>query len=204
MQREKKPLYLIQQAGMLLQMPRSHKRNLGTAFDTIASHSFHVTIIAYVLAKLEWLSDEQAYKCMAMATFHDIAESRTGDHDFVAKNYNDCDEEKAIKDQCAWLPFEDNLQGLLSEYEMRISVESKVVKDADSLAQTFHERVLMRQGNKMAEQWFESDYINRIPFLTTNSAKNIAYQLKNSNPNERWWDEFIDSNFDQTNLTWRK
>jgi 5'-deoxynucleotidase YfbR-like HD superfamily hydrolase len=34
-----------------------------------------------------------------MATFHDLAEARTGDHDFIAKNYNQCDEEKAIHDQ---------------------------------------------------------------------------------------------------------
>jgi putative hydrolases of HD superfamily len=101
------------------------------------------------------MTNEQAYRCMAMATFHDVAESRTGDHDFFAKNYNVCDEDRAIKDQCAGLPFESDLHGLLAEYEERQTTESKVVKDADSLAQTFHERVLMRQGNKMAEQWFE-------------------------------------------------
>jgi 5'-deoxynucleotidase YfbR-like HD superfamily hydrolase len=101
------------------------------------------------------MTNEQAYKCMAMATFHDVAEGRTGDHDFFAKNYNVCDEDKAIKDQCAGLPFESDLHDLLTEYEERQTIESKIVKDADSLAQTFHERVLMRQGNKMAEQWFE-------------------------------------------------
>lgn len=92
--------FLIQQAGSLMQMPRSHRRTLGTAFDTIASHSYHVSVIAYILAQMEGLSDEQAMQACTTAVFHDLAEARTGDHDFIAKNYNHCDEEKAIHAQC--------------------------------------------------------------------------------------------------------
>jgi len=48
-----KSLFLIEQAAQLMLMPRSHKKNLGTSYDTIASHSFHVAIIALTIAKIE-------------------------------------------------------------------------------------------------------------------------------------------------------
>ncbi len=66
-----KILHLIQQAGCLMLMPRAHVKNLGTTFDTVA--------------------------CV-MALFHDLAEARTGDIDFVGKHYTKAEEEKAIKD----------------------------------------------------------------------------------------------------------
>jgi putative hydrolase of HD superfamily len=90
----KKILYLIQQAGMLMQMPRTHKRNLGTTFDTVASHSFHTGIIGYILVRMENGSHEEALNAMAMGVLHDLVEARTGDQDFITKNYSTVDEEK--------------------------------------------------------------------------------------------------------------
>ncbi len=199
-----KALYLIQQAGQLMLMPRAHKRNLGTSYDTIASHSFHVSIIALVLAKMEWISDADAYKVSTMALLHDLAEARTGDHDFIAKNYNTCDETKAIDDQFKDLGFVNPFHDLLDEYEERSTAISHIVKDADILAQVFHERVLMRQGNKLAEQWYIAGKTIRDPALTTTSAKTIIDRMDTSNPNERWRAEFVDNNFSQKNLTGEK
>lgn len=194
-------LYLIQQAGQLMLMPRAHKRNLGTSYDTIASHTFHVSFIALVLAKMEWLSDADAYKASTMALLHDLAEARTGDHDFIAKNYNKCDEMKAIDDQFKDLGFANPFHDLLDEYEERSSVIARIVKDADNLAQFFHERVLMLQGNKLAEQRYTIDKTKRGVSLFTQSAKIIADKMDDSNPNERWRTEFVENNFSQKNLT---
>lgn len=196
-----KALYLIQQAGQLMLMPRAHKRNLGTTYDTIASHSFHVSVIALVLAKMEWLSDADAYKACSMALLHDLAEARTWDHDFIAKNYNDCDEAKAIDDQFKDLGFTNPFHELVDEYEERNTAIARIVKDADNLAQFFHERVLMWQGNKLAEQRYTIDNAKRGVRLFTQSAKAIADQMDGSNPNERWWTEFVDTNFSQKNFT---
>lgn len=70
---DKQALYFIEQAGMLLEMPRSHVRNLGNNTpDTIASHCYHVSVIAYVIARMEGLSHETGLHCMAMGTLHDL------------------------------------------------------------------------------------------------------------------------------------
>lgn len=187
----KKILYLIQQSGVLMMMPRSHNKQLGTTFDTVASHSHPVSIIAYCLARMEGLSNESALKSLAMATFHDLPEARTGDMDFVAKHYTSVDEERAIVDQFSGFEFGEDLKKLIEEYEIRTSLEAKCAKDADSLEQLYQEWVLMWQGNKIAQKWYESDYKDRVPGLRTESAKKLAYEMKESNPQEWWWSQFV-------------
>jgi len=163
----KRILYLIEQAGTLMHFPRSHKKHLGNTFDTVASHSHHVSIIAYCICRCEGLSHEEGLKAMAMATFHDLPEARTGDQDFVAKHYGEPDEEKAVADQFKDLPFTNDLMSLINEYEDRETLVSKCAKDADSLEQMYQEWYLMWQGNLMAKIWFESDFNDRVPSLRT-------------------------------------
>jgi len=188
-----------------MEMPRTHVRNLGNNVpDTIASHCYQVSVIAYCLARMEGLSHESGLKAMSMGTLHDLAEARTGDADFVAKNYVDIDEEKAIKDQFAGLPFGEDLLKLMSEYEERESLESKCAKDADVLAQMYIEWILTWRGNKLAERWFEGDFTHRVPFLRTESAKKIALDMKDSHPHEWWWTEFVDKGVNHSHLNGKK
>lgn len=187
----KKVLYLIQQAGSLMQMPRSHNRSLGTTFDTVASHSHHVSIIAYCIARMEKLTHEQSMKAMAMGALHDLAEARTGDMDFIAKHYCAPEEEKAVDDQFSGFEFGSDLSNLLEEYEERKTIESKCAKDADSLEQLYQEWVLTWQGNKLAQKWYEGDFKHRVPSLKTKSAQKLAYEMKESNPNEWWSSQFV-------------
>ena len=189
----KKILFLIEQAGTLMNFPRSHQKNLGNTFDTVASHSHHVSIIAYCIARMENLSHEEAMKSLTMAVFHDLPEARTGDQDFVAKHYGEVDEEKAIKDQFSDLPFTDDLMNLVKEYEDRDTLVAKCAKDADSLEQMYQEWFLMWQGNQMAKTWFESDFKDRVPNFRTKSAKILASQMKDSNPQEWWLNDFTEN-----------
>jgi len=198
-------LYLIEQAGSLLDMPRTHVRNLGNNTpDTIASHCYHVSVIAYCVARMEGLTHEQGLAGMAMGSLHDLAEARTGDADFVAKNYVKIDEAKAIKDQFADLPFGPDLQDLMSEYEERTTALAKCVKDADSLAQMYVEWTLTWRGNKLAERWFEGDFKHRVPNLRTESAKQLALAMKDSNPHDWWWTEFVEKGVNYRHLNGRK
>jgi putative hydrolase of HD superfamily len=189
----KRILFLIEQAGTLMHFPRSHIKHLGNSFDTIASHSHHVSIIAYCIARMEKLSHEEALKSMAMATFHDLPEARTGDQDFVAKHYGEPNEKKAVVDQFKDLPFTKDLMNLINEYEDRETLIAKCAKDADSLEQMYQEWFLMWQGNDMAKVWFESDYNDRLPYFRTESAKILARQMKDSHPQEWWWNEFTEN-----------
>lgn len=183
-------LYLIQQSGVLMSMPRSHIKQLGTTFDTVASHSHHVSVIAYCISRMEGLSHEQAMKATTMAVFHDIAEARTGDFDFVAKHYGKTDEKRAVKDQFRGFEFGPDLENLLDEYEIRTSLEAKCAKDADSIEQLYQEWVLMWQGNNLAKKWFESDFKDRVPNLRTESAKKLAFEMKDGTPQDWWWSQF--------------
>lgn len=189
----KEILYLIQQAGSLMLMPRTHKRSLGTTYDTVASHSHHVSIIAYCISRAEGLSHEDGLKAMAMGTLHDLAEARTGDLDFVAKHYTKADEAKAVKDQFEGLPFSEDLLQIIQEYEVRETLVSKCAKDADVLEQVFQEWVLSWQGNKLAEKWFDGDFKYRLPTLRTESAKNLMLAMKDSDPHE-WWNQYVKKN----------
>jgi len=197
-------LYLIQQAGSLMQMPRSHKRSLGTTFDTVASHSFHTAIIAYSIARMEQLTHDEATKSMQMGLLHDLAEARTGDLDFIAKNYTKADEQKAITDQFDGLPFGEDLENVLTEYEQRKTIVSKCAKDADTLEQMYQEWVLTWQGNNMAKKWFEGDFEHRVPHMFTESAKKLALAMKDSDPNKWWWTEFVSKGINYSHLNGKR
>ncbi len=174
-----------------MQMPRSHTRHLGNTYDTVASHSYHVAVIAYCLARMEGLSNEKAMKAATIGLFHDLAEARTGDLDFVAKHYTKADEEKAVEDQFDGIEFGQDLIVLMDEFEEKVSLEAKCAKDADSLEQLYQEWVLSWQGNKLAQKWFESDFKDRVPGLRTESAKKLAHAFKESNPQDWWWSQFV-------------
>lgn len=150
---------------------------------------------------MEGLSHEAGLHAMAMGALHDLPEARTGDVDFVSKNYVEVDEPKALRDQFAQLPFGKDLLKMMEGYEERTSVEAKCVKDADSLAQLYVEWLLSWRGNKLAERWFEGDFVHRVPHLRTISAKKLALAMKDSNPHEWWWSEFVDKdiNYDHLN-----
>ncbi len=188
---DKKVLFLIQQAGSLMLTSRTHKRSLGTSFDTVSSHSHHASIIAYCISRMEGLSHKEGLQSLAMAALHDLAEARTGDLDFISKNYSKDDEGKAVKDQFKKVEFGNDLKKLFSEYESGKTLVAQCAKDADSLAQMYQEWVLTWQGNKFAEQWFNSDFVDRVPNMHTVSARKLAYSMKKSNPNEWWWTEFV-------------
>jgi len=200
----KRILYFIQQAGVSLQFPRTHVRSLGNAFDTVASHSYHVSVIAYCLCRMEGLTHEESLEAMAMGIFHDLAEVRTGDLDYIAKHYTKADEEKATQDQFEGLDFGNDLLSLMHKYEKRDTLVAKCAKDADSLAQTYHEWALMWQGNKLAERWFEGDFVHRLPYMRTESAKKLMEAMKDSNPHDWWWKEFVEKGVNYGHLNSKK
>jgi len=67
----------------------------------------------------------------------------------------------------------------------------------------FQEWTLMWQGNKLAQKWFEGKLKLTVPKLYTKSAKNLIKGMQNSNPQEWWWDEFVNKNYNSKHLTGR-
>lgn len=175
------------EVGTMRKLSRMHRQTLLTddMSDTISSHSYRVAIIAWFLAKQE---KADLYKTVMMGLLHDIAEIRTGDHNWVHKRYVKVFEDEVHKDQLGNLPFPD-MKDLMDEYEKRESLESIVAKNADLLDQVVLLREYEWQGNKEAAQWLrghDGKGNAQLKRLTLDSAKKLGEALYEINPSD-WW-----------------
>jgi len=174
--------------GNLRKVIRAHQQTLLSfdLSDTIASHSFRVTLIGYFLAKeLEADTD----KVIKMCLLHDLEESRSSDHNWVHKRYVKVFEDEIRRDQLENLSNSEELIKLSKEYDERKTLEAKIVKDADLLDETFLLREYAWQGNKEAKDWLKGveteSYHEKMMF--TKLAKAIAKEVKRQPPSF-WWE----------------
>lgn len=101
---------LLFEARMLKSTPRSGYAFLGNGHESVAEHSFMVAMIALVFTRMERGID--ASRLLAMCLLHDLPESRTGDLNYVQKQYVAADERKAVDDLVADLSFGKSLAAL--------------------------------------------------------------------------------------------
>ena len=73
----------IYEVGALRHIDRMWKRFLNADFANNTEHMFRVVWIALIIAKHEGVKDTG--KIVKMAIAHDIAESRTGDVDYISR-----------------------------------------------------------------------------------------------------------------------
>ena len=179
----KKIAQFMFEMGTMRKLPRMHRQTLLTddISDTIASHSYRVTLIGWFLAKLE---GADPYKVVMMCLSHDMSEVRTGDHNWVHKRYVKIFEEEIRKEQLGELPFEDLFE-LASEYDKRESLEAIVAKDADMIDQMLLLREYVWQGNKEAQKWI--DRKNGTNDFKTKSAKSLAESIFKEEPSS-WFE----------------
>lgn len=167
---------------------RSHRQLLLTddTSDSIASHSYRVAIIGWLLAQIEGVDP---YKSVMMCLLHDMGEVRTGDHNWLHKRYIKEFQDEVAADQLGTLPFPE-LADIAREYGERTSKESLVAKDADLLDQVLLLREYAWQGNEEARVWLRGKaeqgnaQINR---LTLDSSKRLADAILAREPSN-WWD----------------
>jgi putative hydrolases of HD superfamily len=153
----KKITQFLFEMGTMRKLPRIHRQVLLTddVSDTIASHSYRVTLIGWFLAKLEKVDP---YKVVMMCLSHDMSEVRAGDHNWIHKRYVKIFESEIREEQLGSLPFDD-LKALSEEYDKRESPESVVAKDADILDQIFLLKEYAWQGNREAQLWLDKNQI---------------------------------------------
>jgi len=105
--------------------------------ETIGSHSFGTTFIAWLLAKQKKLDVEKTIK---MALIHDLIEGVTGDIAFVDERHKIKSEieGKAIPKLKKIIPeeFRNEILNLIVELNEEKTEESKIVKEADRLDTT--------------------------------------------------------------------
>lgn len=168
------------EAGMLAQTPRSGFFFLGSGSQSIAEHVNRVTYIAFSLAQMA--SDVDVSKVLQMCMFHDFAEARTSDLNYVHQKYVKSDENKALADLVSTLPFGSKIAHLMEEYEARKTKESLLAKDADNLEFILSLKEQFDIGNERAKTWIPS----AVKRLKTKEGKILGGKIIETD-SDRWW-----------------
>ncbi|MFA6915416.1 MAG: HD domain-containing protein [Parachlamydiales bacterium] len=178
-------VHLFQEIGMLSDTPRSGFAFLGSSQQSVAEHSYRMTMIAYYLAK--WSkAPVNREKLLLLCLHHDFPEARTADHNYVNKRYLRVDESKLYGDYQNELPFSQEIIALLKEYDEGETIEAKIAHDADQLELLCVLKKEWDLGNKAAERWF-----NKVEQrLATAEAKDLATVLRTTSY-DSWWQRLV-------------
>jgi putative hydrolases of HD superfamily len=170
------------EAGMLKKTPRSGFQFLGSGKESVADHSFRVTLIGHALARLT--PDVDAFKVVLLCLFHDIPEARTGDMNYVNKQYVKVNERGAIADLAETLPFGEELTALLDEYRKAETVEASLAHDADQIDLLLELKVQNDLGNSYARQWIDF----ALKRLKTEIGRELSAEILRTD-SASWWFE---------------
>ena len=170
------------EVGMLKKTPRTGYQFLGSGKESVAEHTFRMTIIGYLLSLQEPQADSM--KTTLMCLFHDLHEARTGDHNYVNKRYVQIDEDKAIQDLAKGLPFSDQIVSLTREFTESKSVEARISRDADQLDLILSLKEQQDLGNTYAREWLHY----ALKRLQTEAARSMAQEILETDSTE-WWFE---------------
>ncbi len=171
------------EVGMLKRTPRSGFQFLGTGKETVAEHSLRTAIIGFVIGRMA--TDLIVDKVVKMCLFHDLVEARTGDLNYVNKKYVRADEEAAVRDMTADLPFGDEIRMLAEEFNERRTRESLAANDADQLEMILQLKELGDLGNRYAADWISS----AMKRLSTDEGKRLARTILNTDFSAWWFKE---------------
>lgn len=171
------------EAGMLAKTPRSGFYFLGSGQQSVAEHINRAIFIGYVLAFMNKKADVN--KVLKMCLFHDFAEARVSDLNYVHQKYTERHEDKAIEDLVKTVPFGDDIKDILHEYEERKSLESLLAKDSDNLEFLLSLKEQSDIGNSKADSWIPS----LVKRLKTKEAKELAETILKTNSDDWWFQE---------------
>ena len=165
---------------MLKEIPRSGYHFLGSGRESVADHTFMTTFIGYVFSQL--VPDVNALKLLQMCLIHDLAEARTGDLNYVQKQYLSVDETRAVEDLTRHLPFGGTLAELLDEFNAGETLEAQLAHDADQLSLVVELKALNDTGNHGPQAWLPH-VVGRVQ---TEVGQSLAQQILKT-PSDEWW-----------------
>jgi len=175
----KRDIELLFEIGSFRFIDRTWTQFLGKIVANNSEHTLRVMWISLLLAKHE--QDIDYGKLLKMALIHDLGESRTGDANYITRQYIERKEEKAIADTFKDTSLEKEMGGLFSEYEQRSSIEAKIVKDADNLDVDLEIKELEANGNTLVKKWMQPREKGVYPKLHTKQAKKMWKEIQKSN-----------------------
>jgi putative hydrolase of HD superfamily len=168
----------LYEIGLLKRYKRTGWSQVGVPLpESVADHSFRVSVIASVLAAMEGANSQRA---AFLALWHDSQETRTTDLPHLTKNYvSAAANEQVTRDQVAPLP--PSVAGMISvavaEYEAAETPEARCARDADKLECLLQAREYQDQGHANAQPWIDSS----LASLTTAAAKQLAHEAMAQN-----------------------
>ncbi|MGE4544320.1 MAG: HD domain-containing protein [Pedobacter sp.] len=168
------------EVGMLKRTPRTGFQFLGSGAESVAEHSFRTAVIGFTLARLDGQAD--VGRVLQLCLFHDIPEARLGDLNYVNKKYVQVDEQRAVDDLAATLPFGDEYRQTLAEFSGRETRESLLAHDADQLEMILALKEYKDLGNRYADEWY--------PFAVRRLKTELACKLAGdiwATDSTRWW-----------------
>lgn len=162
----------LYEIGLLKRYKRTGWSQVGVPLpESVADHSFRVSVIASVLAAMEGADPQRS---SFLALWHDSQETRTTDLPHLTKNYvSAAANEQVTRDQVAPLP--PSVAGMIlaavAEYEAAETPEARCARDADKLECLFQAREYQDQGHANVQPWIDSSFAA----LTTAAAKRLAH-----------------------------
>ena len=176
------------EAGMLRKTPRTGYQFLGTSCENVAEHSFRTSIIGYILAKE---AEADIARTTMLCLFHDFAEARTGDFNYVNRIYNKSDPKSALEHAAFGTGLSEELLDIWDELKSETSLEAKLAHDADQIDLILNLKEELDLGNKYAAKWLEGS----LKRLVTDAGKKLAGAIVEtdhtdwwySGPDPTWW-----------------
>lgn len=188
MKKNVKPIVdFLFEVGILSKTPRTGFHFLGSGEQSVSEHINRVVYVGYVLSVME--ENVDTAKILKMCLFHDLAEARTSDLNYVHQKYTESDEYKAISDLAKTLEFGDDIVKTLEEFSAKKSKEAILAKDADQLEWILSLKEETDTGNTRAETWIPS----AVKRLKTKSAKVLAKKIIVTNSDDWWFSDKKDS-----------
>ena len=175
----------LSEVSVLKRTPRAGWRFAGPPVeaeqDYVASHSFEVAQLAYILGRMEGLKQVEALRSVGLAVFHDNDETRLPDRDKVTTHYLGIPREtfsEVLRDQISLLPKEigEEIFELAMEANFEESPEAIIVRDADILEASIQAKIFHERGFTIPEdllrRYLDSDRVQ------TRSAKRLMNALR--------------------------
>ncbi|MCG6894840.1 MAG: HD domain-containing protein [Desulfobacteraceae bacterium] len=178
---------LMFESQMLKRIPRSGYAFLGVGRESVAEHTFVCTFIAYVMARL--VPDTDTERLVGMCLLHDLAEARTGDMNYVQKRYVATDENRALSDAFGSIPFGEEWQALIDEFNQCRSLEARLAHDADQLALMLDLKALADCGHPPPELWLKN--VERR--LQTDVGRRLGETVMKTHKDDWWLKLMIDT-----------
>jgi putative hydrolase of HD superfamily len=182
----KKIANFLFEVGMLKKTPRTGYQFLGSGSESVADHSFRMTIIGYILAGQ--MPEADRNKTVLMCLFHDLHEARSGDMNYVNKQYNTVDEKKAVTHMTEGLSFGAEIASLTEEFNELATIEAKIARDADQIDLILELKRAKDLGNRYADEWIF--YAKKR--LITEKAKEMVDEILNTDQAEWWFDKNVE------------